>query len=83
MGSPTRSRRRFGISDGTSLWAVRYATTGTPRSLFASADVDTVRRLYPDDARVQRLSPDDRMIVSEPFSDLPGRLAGDRRRRAW
>ena len=28
----------FGISDGESLWAVRYATTGTARSLFASCD---------------------------------------------
>ena len=62
----------FGISDGTRLWAVRYATNGRPRSLFASADVDSVRRLHPDDARAQRLSPDDRVIVSEPFSDLPG-----------
>ena len=62
----------FGISDGTRLWAVRYATDGRPRSLFASADIDTVRRLHPDDARAQRLSPDDRVIVSEPFSDLPG-----------
>ena len=62
----------FGISDGTCLWAVRYASNGRPRSLFASANVDSVRRLHPDDARAQRLSPDDRVIVSEPFSDLPG-----------
>ena len=62
----------FGISDGTSLWAVRYATAGRPRSLFASADVDAIRRLHPDNPRVQRLSSDDRVIVSEPFSDLPG-----------
>ena len=62
----------FGISDGTSLWAVRYATKGRPRSLFASADVDSIRRLHPDNARVRRLSHDDRVIVSEPFADLPG-----------
>ena len=62
----------FGVSDGTTLWAVRYATTGRPRSLFASADVDAVRCLHPDNPRFQRLSPDDRLIVSEPFSDLPG-----------
>jgi predicted glutamine amidotransferase len=62
----------FGVSDGSSLWAVRYATTGRPRSLFASSDVDAVRRLHPDNPRFQRLSPDDRLIVSEPFSDLPG-----------
>jgi glutamine amidotransferase len=62
----------FGVCDGTRLWAVRYATDGPPRSLFASADVATVRRLYPDDSRLARLLPGDRLIVSEPFSDLPG-----------
>ena len=62
----------FGVSDGTSLWAVRYATTGRPRSLFASAEADAIRRLHPDNPRFQRLSHDDRLIVSEPFSDLPG-----------
>jgi glutamine amidotransferase len=62
----------FGVSDGTTLWAVRYATEGTPRSLFASADVDAIRHLHLENPRFQRLSPDDRVIVSEPFSDLPG-----------
>jgi predicted glutamine amidotransferase len=62
----------FGVSDGTRLWAVRYATEGPARSLFASADVDAVRRLHPDNPRFQRLSADDRLIVSEPFSELPG-----------
>jgi predicted glutamine amidotransferase len=62
----------FGVSDGASLWAVRYATEGRARSLFASADVDSIRRLHPGNPRFQRLSEDDRLIVSEPFSDLPG-----------
>jgi glutamine amidotransferase len=62
----------FGVSDGTSLWGVRYATEGPARSLFASADPDTVRRLYPDNERFQQLTAEDRLIVSEPFSDLPG-----------
>jgi glutamine amidotransferase len=62
----------FGVSDGESLWAVRYATTGPARSLFASSDVDTVHGLYPDNARLGRLGADDRLIVSEPFADLPG-----------
>ena len=35
------------------LWAVRYATEGTARTLFASADVDAIHRLYPDNARLQ------------------------------
>jgi glutamine amidotransferase len=62
----------FGVSDGTSLWAVRYATEGRARSLFASADVESITRLHPDNPRFRRLTEDDRLIVSEPFSDLPG-----------
>jgi len=62
----------FGVSDGVGLWAVRYATSGEPRSLFASGDVETVRALYPDNERLQKMQHDDRVIVSEPFSDLPG-----------
>jgi predicted glutamine amidotransferase len=62
----------FGVSDGTTLWAVRYATEGPARSLFASADADAIRRLHPGNPRFERLVADDRLIVSEPFSDLPG-----------
>jgi glutamine amidotransferase len=62
----------FGVSDGASLWAVRYSTEGRARSLFASAEVDSIRRLHPDNPRFERLGADDRLIVSEPFSDLPG-----------
>lgn len=62
----------FGISDGERLWAVRYATEGPARSLFSSADVEAVRRLHPDNPRFARMTTDDRVIVSEPFSELPG-----------
>jgi len=62
----------FGVSDGTTLWAVRYASDGRARSLFASADASFIRHLYPDNERLQHLTGDDRLIVSEPFSDLPG-----------
>jgi glutamine amidotransferase len=62
----------FGVSDGESLWAVRYASGGDARSLFASTDADAIRHLYPDNPRFQRLTEGDRLIVSEPFSDLPG-----------
>jgi glutamine amidotransferase len=62
----------FGVTDGDTLWAVRYATQGRPRTLFASCDVAAIRRLYPDNERAQMLSDDDRVIVSEPFNDLPG-----------
>jgi glutamine amidotransferase len=62
----------FGVSDGEGLFAVRYASGGDARSLFASADADAIRHLYPDNPRFARLTRDDRLIVSEPFSDLPG-----------
>ena len=71
-GIPDAVQATFGVCDGTTLWAVRHATDGRPRSLFASADVDTVRWLHPDNERFQRLTADDRIIVSEPFPDLPG-----------
>jgi predicted glutamine amidotransferase len=62
----------IGVSDGDHLWAVRYATTDTPRTLFVSADVDSLRRLQPDNPRIQRMQEGDRIVVSEPFVDLPG-----------
>jgi glutamine amidotransferase len=62
----------FGVSDGTHLWAVRYATEGEPRSLFASTEAEAIKRLPPENERFQQLTDDDRLVVSEPFSDLPG-----------
>jgi len=62
----------FGVSDGNALWAVRYASNGQARSLFVSEEIDTIRDLHPENPRLQRLSEGDRVVVSEPFSDLPG-----------
>ena len=62
----------IGVSDGEFLWAVRYASAEEPRSLFVSADAATIRHLHPENDRVQRLRDGDRLIVSEPFADLPG-----------
>ncbi|HWI71087.1 MAG TPA: class II glutamine amidotransferase [Baekduia sp.] len=71
-GIPDAMQGSFGISDGDDLWAVRYSTAGRSRSLFASSDVEAVKRLHPGNERIQRIRDDDRVIVSEPFSDLPG-----------
>jgi predicted glutamine amidotransferase len=62
----------LGISNGERLWAVRYSSEGRSRSLFVSADSQTVRALHPENPRFQRLTDEDRLIVSEPLSDLPG-----------
>jgi predicted glutamine amidotransferase len=62
----------IGVSDGERLWAVRYSTEGRSRTLFVSADANSVRRLHPENARLQRVRDEDRLVVSEPFSDLPG-----------
>ena len=46
----------FGVSDGSQLWAVRYSTDGHARSLFTSAEAQSVRHLYPDNPRFQHLA---------------------------
>jgi predicted glutamine amidotransferase len=62
----------FGISDGERLWAVRYSSAHASRTLYTSADVHALRRLHPENERLQQLSEGDRVVVSEPLSDLSG-----------
>jgi glutamine amidotransferase len=62
----------IGVTDGEHVWAVRYSSEGRSRTLFTSADVQALRMLYPDNARLKGIHDDDRVIVSEPFADLPG-----------
>jgi predicted glutamine amidotransferase len=57
----------LGISDGESLYAVRYATEGNSRSLFHSSSRNATEKIAPDSVRLSRNS---RAIVSEPLSDL-------------
>jgi len=62
----------IGVSDGVRLWAIRYSTEGKSRTLFASADASALRLLHPENPRVQQLSDEDRVVISEPFGSLPG-----------
>jgi predicted glutamine amidotransferase len=62
----------LGFSDGERLYAVRYSTEHHSRTLFISAEAAALRELHPESERLQRLRDEDRAIVSEPFSDLPG-----------
>ena len=57
---------------GENVWAFRYSSEGESRSLFFSTDVRTLKELYPDDARLQGLGDESRLIVSEPLGELAG-----------
>jgi predicted glutamine amidotransferase len=59
-------------TNGESLWAFRYSSQGTSRSLFFTRDVSTLREMYPDREMFQEVSDDARLVVSEPIGDLPG-----------
>jgi glutamine amidotransferase len=62
----------LGISDGESLYAVRYSTEGKSRSLFHSASRDATMEIAPDAGRFSRNA---RAIVSEPLNDLEAEWA--------
>jgi predicted glutamine amidotransferase len=62
----------IGVTDGERLWAIRYSTERRSRTLFSSADASAIRRLHPENPRLQRLTDEDRIVVSEPLADLPG-----------
>jgi len=57
----------LGISDGSRIFAIRYASDGHPRTLFHSKDMRALKELNPT---VEGLSDDARAVVSEPFGDL-------------
>jgi len=61
-----------GISNGERLWAVRYSTEHRSRTLFVSEHADALRKLHPDNPRLQQFTDEDRIVVSEPPGDLPG-----------
>lgn len=57
----------LGISNGWSLYAVRYSTRDESRSLYHSASREATMEIAPDAGRFSR---DARAIVSEPLSHL-------------
>jgi predicted glutamine amidotransferase len=59
-------------TDGERIWAFRYSSEGKSRSLYFSTDIGTLKALYPDDARLQGLGDESRLIVSEPLGELAG-----------
>lgn len=65
-------RMTLAVSDGKTIWAFRYASTGEPPSLYYSDRVDAIRAQYPEDPVMRQLSESSRLIVSEPPADLDG-----------
>jgi glutamine amidotransferase len=59
-------------TDGSSVWAFRYSSEGSSRSLFFSTAVDALRTQHPEVAVLRELSDETRVIVSEPLGDLAG-----------
>ncbi|MGW5348695.1 class II glutamine amidotransferase [Streptomyces sp. HUAS TT3] len=60
------------VTDGTAIWAFRYASGGKARSLYYSSKVESLRALHPEVQLLQEVSDDTRLVVSEPLGDLPG-----------
>lgn len=60
------------VSDGTSLYAARYASGPVVNSLYVSEDARAIRAMYPDEERFAIFSDESRVVVSEPLGDLPG-----------
>jgi predicted glutamine amidotransferase len=71
-GIETAVQASMGLSDGERLWAFRYSTEHRSRTLFMSRDPDSIKALHPENARLQRLRGEDRVVVSEPLADLTG-----------
>lgn len=67
VGNPLQMS--LGLSDGERLYAVRYSSERDSRTLYHSTDMRALQAIHPD---LERFSPDTRVVVSEPFRDLPG-----------
>src|SRR5271169_3391847 len=61
-----------GLSDGTRLYAARYASGTEVNTLFVSEDAASLRMLYSENERLAHFSDNARAVVSEPLADLPG-----------
>ncbi len=59
-------------SDGKRLWAFRYSSEGSSRTLYYSTRLEQLRELYPDNREFDGVSDESRVVLSEPLGDLPG-----------
>jgi glutamine amidotransferase len=58
------------VSDGTRIVVVRYSSERKSRSLFYSENVQAVKARFPHDERIQSLSDETRIVVSEPLGEV-------------
>jgi len=59
-------------TDGVSIFAARYSSEQRSRSLYFSTDARAIKEQHPDDERIQKLSDEARIVVSEPLGDMVG-----------
>jgi glutamine amidotransferase len=71
-GVPFPMQGTIAVADGAAVWAFRYSTQGASRTLFHSADVPTLRQMYPDASRLEAFGDHAQVVVSEPLNNLPG-----------
>jgi glutamine amidotransferase len=57
------------VSDGRRIIIVRYSSERNSRSLFYSATVQAIKARFPEDERIQNLSEETRIVVSEPLGE--------------
>jgi predicted glutamine amidotransferase len=82
VGFVERTGRQHGVehpiqmtiatTDGRCIWAFRYSSEGTSRSLFFSTRMDALKAMYPGSEELAALSDETRVAVSEPLGDLEG-----------
>ena len=65
-------RGPIAASDGERLWAFRYSSDGSPAPVRFSTRYETLKQLYPDDARLDGFDEETRLVGSEPLDGLPG-----------
>ena len=55
------------VADGETIYAVRYANHGTPRTLFYATDLDVLKELDPN---LEAIPEGSVVVVSEPLTDI-------------
>jgi predicted glutamine amidotransferase len=60
------------VTEGVRIYAARYSSERSSRTLYYSTALGALKERYPDDERIQHLSDEARAVVSEPLGELEG-----------